>query len=131
LRTLPQPEVVFNYLGQFGQERSRFAMFSPASEDRGPIHSLRQTRKHLLDVNGSVAAGQLKMHWTYSRNIHRRDTIEALANGFILALQSLIAHCQFPERVGYIPSDFPLARLDQQTLDRLAAQLNRLDSSGE
>jgi amino acid adenylation domain-containing protein/non-ribosomal peptide synthase protein (TIGR01720 family) len=119
LRSLPQPKVSFNYLGQFGQDRSPSDLFSSAREDSGPIHSPRQMRKHALDVTGLVVAGELRMNWTYSKNIHRRDTIESLANGFVSALRSLITNGQFPERRADAPADFPLANLDQKTLSKL------------
>jgi NRPS condensation-like uncharacterized protein len=38
------------------------------------------------------------------------------------ALEALIAHCQSPEAGGYTASDFPLARLGEQTLTRLPAR---------
>jgi hypothetical protein len=38
-------------------------------------------------------------------------------------LQALIAHCQSPEAGGFTPSDFPLARLEAQTLNKLSALL--------
>jgi hypothetical protein len=34
------------------------------------------------------------------------------------ALRELITHCQTPDAGGYTPSDFPLAQLDQDELDR-------------
>jgi len=51
----------------------------------------------------------------YSEQMHRRTSIEGLAQGFIKALRSLISHCQSPEAGGYTPSDFPAANLSQKT----------------
>src|SRR5439155_21607807 len=56
---------------------------------------------------------------SYSAEIHAQATIEQLAQGSLCALEGLIAHGQPPEAGGYTPSDFPLAQLDQATLDRL------------
>jgi non-ribosomal peptide synthase protein (TIGR01720 family) len=64
-----------------------------------------------------VAGGQLQLDWTYSSNLHQRATIESLAQGFLTALRSLIAHCQSPEAGGYTPSDFPLTQMSQEALD--------------
>jgi non-ribosomal peptide synthase protein (TIGR01720 family) len=69
-------------------------------------------------------AGQLQLNWTYSENVHRRATIEKLAQEFIKALQTLVAHCQSPEAGGYTPSDFPEADLSQVELDDLLAKLS-------
>ena len=121
LRSLPQAQVCFNYLGQFDQTLSS-PLFNWSSEPRGIERSLRDYRSELLEINGFVVGGQLQLDWTYSQSVHHQSTIEALAQGFIEALRSLIAHCQSPEAGGYTPSDFPLAKLDQQTLDELLVQ---------
>ncbi len=122
LQALPQAEIVFNYQGQFDQILSQSSLFASATESAGPIHSPRAKRRHLLSVNGAVINGQLKMIWTYGENIYERQTIAGVADGFITALQSLIAHCQSPEAGGYTPSDFPVANLDQESLSRLAGR---------
>jgi hypothetical protein len=57
----------------------------------------------------------------YSEAVHRRENIEGLAQGYLEALQELIAHCQLAEAGGFTPSDFPLAKLEQQELDGLIA----------
>jgi microcystin synthetase protein McyA len=65
----------------------------------------------------------LQMHWMYSGGLHRRETIEAVAEGYQAALLKLIEHCLSPEAGGYTPSDFPLAQasdLKPEDLDRIA-----------
>jgi amino acid adenylation domain-containing protein len=76
-------------------------------------------RSHLLEVNGGVEGGRLRMAWTYSRNLHERSTIERVAGDFLTSLRGLIEHCRSAEAGGCTPSDFPLAGLDQAALDRL------------
>jgi non-ribosomal peptide synthase protein (TIGR01720 family) len=44
--------------------------------------------------------------------------VERLAQGFLEALEALIVHCQSPEAGGFTLSDFPLAQLDQDELDK-------------
>jgi non-ribosomal peptide synthase protein (TIGR01720 family) len=117
LRRLPQAEVSFNYLGQFDQVLSTDSRFQIAKESSGRAHSRLGSRRHLLEVNALVAGGQLQLDWTYSSNLHQRATIESLAQGFLTALRSLIAHCQSPEAGGYTPSDFPLTQMSQDALD--------------
>jgi non-ribosomal peptide synthase protein (TIGR01720 family) len=131
LRSLPQPEVSFNYMGQFRADDSQTKLFSPIEGDCGPNHSPRQQRDHLLEVESVVIDGKFKLEIVYSRNIHRRETVEALVNGFVSALRLLIVHCQLAEARSYTPSDFPLAKLDQATLSKLAAQLDQFDSPEE
>jgi len=123
LRALPQAVVCFNYLGQFDRVLPESAPLAPAQESTGPYASPKGRRKHLLEIDGEVAAGRLQFRWRYSGNMHRPETIESLARGFVQALIELIAHCQTPEAGGVTPSDFPLAGLNQQQLDKLAKMI--------
>lgn len=123
LRALPQAEVCFNYLGRVDQVVSGPVFFGPVRETSGPHRSARGRRRYLLEVNGRLAEGQLQCNWTYSERIHRRDTIEGLAQGFIEALRTLIVHCHSPKAGGYTPSDFPKMKLSQQELDELMTAL--------
>jgi amino acid adenylation domain-containing protein/non-ribosomal peptide synthase protein (TIGR01720 family) len=119
LKSLPIPSVSFNYLGQFDWGTQENSLFKLAPESISSEHSQLGHRYHLLDINGIVVEGQLQLDWTYSQNFHSSATIENLAQQYIEALKTLIAHCQSPYARGYTPSDFPLALLDQQQLDRL------------
>jgi non-ribosomal peptide synthase protein (TIGR01720 family) len=121
VRELPQAQVRFNYLGQFDQVLAETGPFAAARESSGECRSSRGRRPYLLDVNALVLEESLRLDWTYSRALHRRSTIEAVADGFVQALTELIDHCLSPDSGGYTPSDFPLAGLDEKSLERLAA----------
>jgi len=120
---LPQaqePQVMFNYLGQFGGatgESGEQPLFANSMAARGHDHSARNQRSFVLDVNGLVQGGHLLMSFGYSHELHDEATISALAHSFIEALRALIAHCTSEEAGGYTPSDFPQARLTQSELD--------------
>jgi amino acid adenylation domain-containing protein/non-ribosomal peptide synthase protein (TIGR01720 family) len=120
-----QPEVSFNYLGQLSSGTSAAAPVTLAAESGGPARSLLQSRRYLIEINGSVLEGRLRIDWTFSENIHRRSTIEGVARRFLTALQSIIAHCQSPEAGGYTPSDFSKAKLSQASLDKLVAKVKQ------
>ena len=119
LLDLPQAEVLFNYLGQVDAGESEDSPFAPAPESAGRAVSPLGLRTHQLEINGSVVGGCLQMLWTYSERLHRRSTIEALAEAFHNDLRALIEHCRSPQGFGYTPSDFPLVDLEQEALDRL------------
>jgi len=123
LRTFPQAEVSFNYLGQIHQVGPETGMFVLAQEQYGPTHNLQEYRRYKLNINGSVIAGQLEVEWTYSEHLHRSATVEHLARTFLDALRSLISHCQSPNAGGHTPSDFPLARLDANKLKVIERQV--------
>ncbi|MBW4649608.1 MAG: amino acid adenylation domain-containing protein [Kastovskya adunca ATA6-11-RM4] len=117
LRERPQAEILFNYLGQVDRVLSGSPLFRLANESSGSAHSLKGSRGYLLEVNGLVVENQLQLHWTYSETIHKRVTVERLAESFVEALRSLIAYYQSPDVGGFTPSDFPLAQLGQDELD--------------
>jgi non-ribosomal peptide synthase protein (TIGR01720 family) len=129
LRTIPQAEISFNYLGQFDQTLATSTEFEWAKESSEPVRSAQGARRYLLELNGLVIGGQLRLEWTYSQSFHREHTIEHLAQRFTAALRALIAHCQSHEASGYTPSDFPEANLSQEELDTLTAAITKSTGS--
>jgi len=125
LRTLPEPQISFNYLGQFDQAGANTGAFKGAKESSGPDHSTLGERSHFIEINGSVAGSRLQLDWTYSENIHARGTIERLAHDFIANLRAIITHCENPNAGGVTPSDFPLANLNQKDLNKVLSKLNK------
>jgi amino acid adenylation domain-containing protein/non-ribosomal peptide synthase protein (TIGR01720 family) len=118
----PRPsDLVFNYLGQFDGSTSEETLFAPASERRGAENAGTGNRSHLVEVNGAVREGRLRLVWTYSGNVHADDTIRAVVERYREALRELIAHCTAEGAGGYTPSDFPLARVSQAQLDAVLA----------
>ncbi len=129
LHKLPQAEVSFNYLGQFDQVLPKSSLLMLSSEPSGPIRSPRGNRRYPLEINGFIASNKLQLDWTYSENIHRRESIENLATGFIESLRSLIQYCQSPDAGGCTPSDFAefkWSQWGQDDLDNITAILAEL-----
>jgi non-ribosomal peptide synthase protein (TIGR01720 family) len=124
LRELPQPQVIFNYLGQFDQVLPEGSPFGVAPESPGPERGPNGQRTHLLDVSGSIVDRRLRIEWTYSQNLHRRETIERLAAEFMAALCALILHCRSPEAGGYTPSDFDDVDLSQDDIEALLEEIS-------
>ncbi|MEN3304154.1 MAG: hypothetical protein V7603_356 [Micromonosporaceae bacterium] len=114
-----RPEVSFNYLGQFGWQRPGDGLFRVAPGGLDSQVDPAARRAHLLDIVGSVEAGRLGFTWVYSRDLHDEATIVELAERLLGALRDIIVHCAQPGAGGRTPSDFPLAELDQSTVDQL------------
>ncbi|UPZ26788.1 non-ribosomal peptide synthase/polyketide synthase [Streptomyces sp. LRE541] len=113
------PQIGFNYLGQ--QDRSTTAdglLHTPYAGLAGGLDRAAD-RPHLLDVLGQVSDKRLEFTWSYSREVHRRDTVARLAAELADELRHIVRHCAEPGAGGRSPSDFPLAPLDQPTVDRL------------
>jgi amino acid adenylation domain-containing protein/non-ribosomal peptide synthase protein (TIGR01720 family) len=122
LESWPEQAMVFNYLGQFDRAVEGSKLLRFASESSGPWHSPKQKRRHALEINSLVMNDRMEFEFTYNPALHDEKKIQQLAQGFSNALNEVIAHCQLPDAGGRTPSDFPLARLDQTSLDRLWAE---------
>lgn len=64
----------------------------------------------------------MEFEFAYSSGLHNAKRIQEFTDGFAEALREVIAHCQLPDAGGRTPSDFPLAKIDQASLDRLLAE---------
>ncbi|HKP76952.1 MAG TPA: condensation domain-containing protein, partial [Longimicrobiaceae bacterium] len=117
----PEPEILFNYLGQVDSGDGPAARLRFAAGPRGGESSLENTRRYAVEVNGSVSGGRLELSFTYGKGTHRRKTIQRVADAFAAELRALIAHCTAGGAGGLTPSDFPLAALTQAELDALLA----------
>ncbi|MFI6182210.1 amino acid adenylation domain-containing protein [Nonomuraea sp. NPDC051191] len=110
------PGVCFNYLGRFDPP------LGDLYRDVAPIGLFQDpgdVRPHLLDVVAAVRAGRLEVTWEYSADLHDEATVARLADGFAANVTRLVRHCAEPGAGGRTPSDYPLAGLDQASLDRL------------
>ncbi|RAM53526.1 MAG: non-ribosomal peptide synthetase [Hapalosiphonaceae cyanobacterium JJU2] len=124
--SLSKAEVIFNYLGQFDQLLPESSLFNLVQETTGSTRSLRSKRTHLLEINSGIYQGNLEVNWSYSNKVHRQTTIEVLAQNFIKALRSLIAHCQSQDTGSFTPSDFAefkQSQWDQTDLDAITAAM--------
>jgi amino acid adenylation domain-containing protein/non-ribosomal peptide synthase protein (TIGR01720 family) len=128
LRAQPAPEVSFNYWGNLDRVLSEAGAFALAEESAGANQSAQAIRPHLLEVSGHVAQGRLRMDWAYSENLHRRETVERLAEDFMREVRSFIAQARTPEARRLAPADFPRVKLDQQKLDKILGSLNSPES---
>ncbi|HZI13113.1 MAG TPA: amino acid adenylation domain-containing protein [Myxococcus sp.] len=123
LRALPRPQVTFNYLGQLDAVAAQSSLFSLSAEPSGTPQAPSASRPHLLDVGARVQGGSLHLTLTYSRALHRPDTMQALASAMVDTLRALIAGRASEDAARFTPTDFPLARLTPHALQRLSAQL--------
>ncbi|MEO6695996.1 MAG: amino acid adenylation domain-containing protein, partial [Ignavibacteria bacterium] len=126
LNAVQQPEIIFNYLGQItGKIGSRLGSDWSLSKSAIELSQNQNgLRSHLIEINSIIIENKIKMEFIYSRNFHKKETIEQFSKYYEDALELIIEHCKSPEAGGYTPSDFSSAGLDQQELDNLLANLN-------
>ncbi|MGB8509505.1 MAG: condensation domain-containing protein, partial [Pyrinomonadaceae bacterium] len=131
LREARGAEVSFNYLGQFDQVLGEEGLWQAGAGRAGAVRGAGERRGRLIDINGSVAGGRLEVRWTYGGGVHRRETIERLGGWFAEALREVVRHCREEGAGGYTPSDFPLAKLDKEKLERVAMLIDEADEADE
>lgn len=153
-RLYPEPQITFNYLGQVARssasqtqepepgsgqvDEARAGARNPggsespilkgdgiAAELSGSPYDPDGPRPHLIEIDGGVMGGQLGLGWSYSENLFTEDTIATFADAYMASLRELIAHCLSPEAGGYTSSDFPLADIDQSTLDKVLTKISQ------
>ncbi|MFE2258785.1 amino acid adenylation domain-containing protein [Streptomyces cyaneofuscatus] len=117
--------IMFNYSGhletQFQAEHFRAAL-GAAGEER----SARQERSHDIELEVEVADGRLTFRWLYAPALHRRQTIESVARRCMSTIELLVR--RGPEvRATRVPSDYPLASVTREQLDRLLKETGRAD----
>ncbi|HEX8272303.1 MAG TPA: amino acid adenylation domain-containing protein [Longimicrobiaceae bacterium] len=123
LRSQPDAEISFNYLGHFDGAPSTPGRFRPVEQDAGPPRAPGGRRRHLLEVVGAVVGDRLELTWVYGEGAHSRATVERFARDYLDELRALVAHCMSPGAGGFTPSDFPEAELSQDELDALLGEL--------
>ncbi|HEX2188308.1 MAG TPA: hypothetical protein VHG51_05385, partial [Longimicrobiaceae bacterium] len=126
LALAPRPQLAFNYLGRFDAAQGDDALFRITRDPAGPARAAANPRTHLLEVNAAVAGDELVVGWTYGAELHREETVRALAERHLEAVRALVEHCRTADAGGYSPSDFPSVRLSQKSLDRLMGKLARV-----
>ncbi|MEU8587398.1 non-ribosomal peptide synthase/polyketide synthase [Streptomyces sp. NPDC048664] len=119
-RDLPElPQIGFNYLGRQDGHTTPGGLLHAAHGSLTGGMDRSAARPHLIDVLGRITGGRLEFTWSYSRALHRAETVERLAADLSAELRALLRHCAEPGAGGRTPSDFPLAPLDQAAVDRL------------
>ncbi|MDG0057028.1 amino acid adenylation domain-containing protein, partial [Paenibacillus sp. P2(2022)] len=113
-----EPEISFNYLGQFDQDMQNQSIgVSPYAS--GAELSAHAARSHTLDLNGLISEGQLQLTISYSHQEYRRETMEQLAEALRTSLQDIIAHCAGRKQQELTPSDVMLKPVTLAELDQL------------
>lgn len=78
-------EILFNFMGKRENEQS---IFKTAKESTGLRDNPKDRRFTLINCISAIANSQLTIRWSYSRNVHKRTTIEGLANRYMELLKN-------------------------------------------
>ncbi|MBT7409251.1 MAG: AMP-binding protein, partial [Methylococcales bacterium] len=111
-----QPEISFNYLGQFHFENNKDAHFSTATESTGIERNLQNHRPWCLDWIGSIVNGELNFKIAYNRTQFNESTIISHLQRYFEILDSLVADC-LSAQPQHTVSDFSLVQLSEKELN--------------
>lgn len=120
---LPRREVLFNYLGQFDGRATGELGWRLADEPAGASSDADMPLSHDLIFNGEVIDGVLTMSLTFGAKCHAQEAVQALLDAYEAELLAVIDHCVSAQG-GVSVSDFPLARLQPQSLRELLAKVH-------
>lgn len=95
LAAMPGAEVSFNYLGRIDSSLQHpFTAIAP--ESHGESHDPGEMRSHAIEITALIDGGELRLEWNYSRALHRRETIQAVAETADENLRALLATSRQP-----------------------------------
>ncbi|KAF6584035.1 condensation domain-containing protein, partial [Paenibacillus sp. EKM205P] len=122
-----QPEISFNYLGQFDQDYKGNDL-EPSSYSIGVPVSTNAAMDFALDINGVIEDGELIFTIRYGTTQFRHETIARLGELLASGLREVIHHCVAQERTVLTPSD---VLLNHVTLDELEQLVKDTQDMGE
>jgi amino acid adenylation domain-containing protein/non-ribosomal peptide synthase protein (TIGR01720 family) len=99
-----QPQISFNYLGQFDTD-FKDTFFQVAAGPKGNIQDLANPRAYELDISGMITGGRLTMNAGYNYTHFREDTIVAFLQSYQEQLTRIIAYCAGMSGTDLSPSD--------------------------
>jgi amino acid adenylation domain-containing protein/non-ribosomal peptide synthase protein (TIGR01720 family) len=106
-----EPEIGFNYLGQFDEDLTG-AGVGKSPYSTGNSRSPQSQPPHKININGMVV--NRKLNFTISGDINRfnRQQIKSFAHCFKHNLQKIITHCRKIKETRYTPGDYDAKGLD-------------------
>ena len=113
------PEIVFNYLGQFDQVFAETQLLQYSRIGSGLPHGADRSRPHTLELNSSIEQGTLRIGIAYSAAQYEAAAVQSFGDALHNELAAIIQHCVSTQAFGRTPSDFPLANLDQDDINRI------------
>ncbi len=116
-----EPEIMFNYLGQFDKELVS-DYFEVAQQSCGKEVSPEGTPWYALDINCITIDGALKVTASFDKNEYKSETISNLMEAYKACLQEIILHCKTQKQELGSPADFKLD-MPLESFDKLTESL--------
>ncbi|MCH5586165.1 amino acid adenylation domain-containing protein [Shimazuella sp. AN120528] len=114
--------VNFNYFGQFRQLNEDTGVLIGTAETVGETVHPKMIRSYILEGFGVISKDQLTLTLRYSKNIHRKETIEELLYQLCQEIRILVSKLVETSEQIYTPADFPLASLSAHEFNMLPSR---------
>ena len=113
-----EPQVGFNYLGQFDTDVNR-PSFEIAEESSGSDVSIDREKDFEIDIAGMISDGQLGISINYNKNHYKPETMRRLINNYKQGLRNITSYCTGDRPKELTPSDFGIKELSIDEFDSL------------
>ncbi|UCH93477.1 MAG: amino acid adenylation domain-containing protein, partial [Candidatus Aminicenantes bacterium] len=122
------PEISFNYLGQFGREHhSSNNIFQVSNLNMGNTINPAPETKYILHINGMIdQKGELVMEFSYNKYEYKKSTIEKLVDLYQSNLLKIIQHCTQKQEKELTPSDLTYSDFSIEELEDLNDKIRDL-----
>ncbi|MFG3053065.1 amino acid adenylation domain-containing protein [Kitasatospora sp. NPDC048239] len=126
LADLPEPQLLFNYLGRFGATGEEWAVAPEAGDAITASTDPGLPCVHALEIGAFVHDGpagpELTVQLSWPQGVFGEDAVREIADGWFAHLDALTRYADRPDAGGLTPSDVPLAPVTQAVLDHLAEE---------
>ncbi len=127
-----QPELIFNYLGQFDQDLEvnigdcEISTMDLSNLDLGDMISSKAERTYPLEMTGLVVDDMLNMKLSFNKDQFSEDSMIQLINLYQEHLRKVIEHCGGTNTTEYTPSDIGDQELTMYELDGISELIEDL-----
>lgn len=127
LKMIPKAPVCFNYLGQLDTYSTSQPLFYMKQLNSGLPRDPESVRSHIIQIDCAVIGGKMQINFTYSSNLHLEESIASLSRQYKSFLVQAASQAQKHASESFVPSDFPLARLNPLQLDTLTKTYGNIE----
>lgn len=120
-----EPEISFNYLGQFEEEITSEG-FDISSLSVGQVVRGNSETLYSIDISGIIAEGKLNMSFKYNEEEYCERTILNMAEIYIKKLKEIIRHCLSKNDTELTPMDLGAKEISIGELEEYSAELESM-----